>query len=143
MGKAITTTIVDGVESKACNKCSRFLPVDSFVKNKRSSNGYHWQCRHCDKAFKRKNTYGLSNTRFLEMLEEQGECCDLCGIHQDIIFKETKRSLCVDHCHETGEVRALLCIRCNAALGMFKDNENLLLKAAHYLSRHNKENHHR
>ena len=43
------------------------------------------------------------------------------------------KSLAVDHCHKTGKIRGLLCMRCNTALGMFKDDPSLLLRAIEYL----------
>lgn len=41
--------------------------------------------------------------------------------------------LSVDHCHLTGEIRGLLCLRCNKGLGYFKDNPEFLSKAIKYL----------
>jgi hypothetical protein len=41
--------------------------------------------------------------------------------------------LAVDHCHDTGKVRRLLCHNCNRALGLFKDNSDILRKAADYV----------
>lgn len=60
------------------------------------------------------------------MLEEQDGKCYLCG---GIDF----RNLAVDHNHKTGKVRRLLCSSCNTGLGKFKDDPDLLTKAAVYL----------
>lgn len=60
------------------------------------------------------------------MYEEQGGKCYLCGASQD-------RNLAVDHCHSTGKVRKLLCSQCNQALGLFKDNPEVMRKAALYV----------
>jgi hypothetical protein len=68
--------------------------------------------------------------RCAEMFEAQGGRCALC----DISFQEVRRYV-IDHCHNTGEVRALLCDGCNTALGKFKDSPELLRKAAHYIER--------
>jgi len=46
-----------------------------------------------------------------------------------------KKQLDVDHCHTTGEVRGLLCNRCNTGIGQFKDNPNILRSAARYLDK--------
>jgi len=64
------------------------------------------------------------------MFAEQEGCCAICGKHQS----EQKKRLEVDHCHETGHVRALLCTNCNTALGKFYDDPELLYRAADYLT---------
>ena len=74
-----------------------------------------------------KSKYGLTVEDYRRMFEAQGGRCKLCG-------KESrKRMLDVDHNHETGKVRELLCHRCNVGLGHFDDDPNLLLMAAVYL----------
>jgi hypothetical protein len=44
-----------------------------------------------------------------------------------------KKRLAIYHCHTTGKVRGLLCVNCNLAIGLLKDNPDLLNKAASYL----------
>ena len=55
--------------------------------------------------------------------------CGCCGTHQS----EQKRSMAVDHCHETGDVRGLLCGSCNLALGKLGDNLDGVLNLVNYL----------
>jgi hypothetical protein len=66
------------------------------------------------------------------MFEAQQGSCAICGEHQDNL----KRRLAVDHDHETGKIRALLCQHCNQGLGHFRDNPARLINAASYLSKH-------
>jgi hypothetical protein len=73
-----------------------------------------------------KTHYGISKAQYDEMLASQGGNCGICG-------NDPKETLCVDHCHSTGKVRALLCRSCNTGLGCFKDNSQLLLAAIKYL----------
>lgn len=61
-------------------------------------------------------TYGISLQEYDEMLEKQDYKCAICGDKEC----PTGRDFAVDHDHETGEVRALLCARCNRGLGMFE-----------------------
>lgn len=77
--------------------------------------------------------FGISENEYLEMLEEQNYSCAICGTHQD----NFKYMLAIDHNHNTGKVRALLCPNCNQGLGSFKDDINLLVKAIEYLNKHN------
>lgn len=65
-----------------------------------------------------------------EMLAAQGGTCAICGKECDI-----HRNLAVDHDHESGKVRGLLCQNCNVGLGHFKDNPALLQQAIDYLRR--------
>lgn len=60
-------------------------------------------------------------------LNEQGGGCAICGEFP------TEKKLAVDHDHETGRVRGLLCMRCNTALGHFEDSITLLEAAIDYL----------
>lgn len=73
--------------------------------------------------------YGVDSVGYAALLSEQGGVCAVCG------KPPGKRRLAVDHNHSTGEVRGLLCIKCNAALGMFEDSPQLLNAAAAYLER--------
>jgi hypothetical protein len=77
-----------------------------------------------------KYQYGISFKEYEEILKNQNNVCAICG-------NKTDRNLCVDHNHETGEVRGLLCLDCNSALGHFKDNKKYLNNAIKYLNSNN------
>jgi hypothetical protein len=82
--------------------------------------------------------YGIDITEFRRMHAEQGGVCAVCGGEEHAVDYRTgkHRRLAVDHCHKTGEVRALLCSKCNSALGNLRDDPALLRKAADYLDAH-------
>ena len=80
-----------------------------------------------DNYYRRK--YGIGIEDYNEAFAEQEGRCAICGIHQSEIVKR----LCVDHDHDTGEVRGLLCRGCNTGLGQFKDNTEFLANAIAYL----------
>lgn len=64
------------------------------------------------------------------MAAAQGGVCAICGNGAE----DTQHGLLhVDHCHDKGHVRGLLCSPCNLALGLFRDNPALLRRAAEYL----------
>ncbi len=72
--------------------------------------------------------YGIDLTTYEAMAEAQGYKCAICPT------PHTEASpLYVDHCHVTGQVRGLLCPRCNTGLGNFKDHPGYLLAAVEYL----------
>lgn len=94
---------------------------------------------YCSSACKGKNAYyrrnyGIDDKQLLQMKEEQNNLCYLCGSEGFLIGKNNHdEKLAVDHDHETGTVRKLLCHNCNRALGLFKDNPDVLRKAADYV----------
>jgi hypothetical protein len=70
---------------------------------------------------------------FNSMFEKQNGLCAICGKPPDMSVK--RPTFCVDHDHETGKIRGLLCNRCNVGLGNFSDKKELLFSAIDYLSK--------
>jgi hypothetical protein len=79
---------------------------------------------------KREREYGLSHDEFLALIEAQGGVCAICGNTED---SRVARQLSVDHDHDTGAIRGLLCNRCNPMLGYARDNIAVLKAAIAYL----------
>lgn len=77
-----------------------------------------------------KRKYGMTPEQYNEMLAAQGGGCAICG------RPPKKISLHVDHDHDTGAIRRLLCFLCNNLLGDAGDDPALLEKAAAYLRSH-------
>lgn len=90
--------------------------------------------RHKDKAPHLMWKYGITLADYDMMLEIQGGVCAICGKTPE----ENKRRLCVDHDHETGQVRGILCTQCNSVLGFWKDNPETARQAMIYLRRYGK-----
>jgi hypothetical protein len=76
--------------------------------------------------YNRKRLYGLTTEEFQDLMVKQLSCCAICGL---------KKKLYVDHCHETGQIRGLLCHHCNLTIG-FGENSDNLQKAIDYLKKH-------
>lgn len=74
--------------------------------------------------------YGLTIEDFNERLQQQAGKCAICNTTKPGRFDVFQ----VDHNHETGKVRGLLCASCNKGLGHFKDSVQLLIKAVRYLT---------
>lgn len=72
---------------------------------------------------------GLDPEEVLGYFENHNGLCDICGGPPD----RGHKNLCIEHDHETGDFRGLVCSTCNSGLGMFKDNLDLLEKAIKYL----------
>jgi hypothetical protein len=78
-----------------------------------------------------RRTFGITLADYNARLQQQNGVCAIC---EGPSLKHKRFS--VDHDHDTGAVRGLLCIKCNVGLGSFKDNADELLKAVAYLHRH-------
>lgn len=72
--------------------------------------------------------YGITLSEYNSMLKAQKRRCKICGKK-----KTQMRKLCVDHCHETGRIRGLLCSTCNTGIGSFYHDPELMLKAIEYI----------
>jgi hypothetical protein len=79
-----------------------------------------------ERAYLRK--YGLTIEQVSDMLKDQNHACKIC----DTALPTTTDAR-VDHDHQTGKVRGILCHPCNVALGLFKDSKENLAKAIRYL----------
>lgn len=81
-----------------------------------------------------KQNYGIEYADYLKMVESQDGKCAICGAHAPT--SGHKKRLNIDHCHETEKVRGLLCDLCNRALGLMRDNTELLQNAIQYLNKY-------
>jgi Recombination endonuclease VII len=87
-----------------------------------------------------KRLYNLDAEQYLQMIHKQENKCAICFQYETAKNRSGDvRPLCVDHDHVTGEVRALLCNKCNACLGHVNDNVDILQNAINYLKSFTKE----
>lgn len=127
---------------KLCTLCKLVKPRSDFRRKAASPDGLRPWCNDCYKikrgpnykptterkrAIHRKNRYGLGEDEYNAMLQSQDGRCAICG------HKPLFKILVVDHCHDTGAVRGLLCHDCNRGLGSFRDNSDICKLAAQYL----------
>jgi hypothetical protein len=118
-----------------CRICSRAATrshhqkPESKEKQKQWYNSYYQPISRNSRYLKE---YGISLDDYHHMLEEQKGVCKIC---QGPPTKKVGKSdnFDIDHCHDTGKVRGLLCGKCNSGMGQFQDSRKLLLAAAKYL----------
>jgi len=77
-----------------------------------------------------KRHYGITLQTYAILLKQQQGLCAICQRSCSSGYK-----LGVDHDHKTGEVRGLLCTKCNAVLGMVNDSQDILIEAIKYLDK--------
>jgi hypothetical protein len=138
-------------ETKICSKCSENKPLSEYHKRSNRPCGVRSQCKMCYKDYpvtmKRRDgymreydlnkSYKITVDEYNKMFLKQKGCCAICNININEINKAHKKNLCVDHNHITKKIRGLLCDKCNRGLGLFCDDNNLLLKAINYLNANN------
>lgn len=138
---------------KKCSGCEKVFGQEGFHKDKSSSDGYRSICKECAKAkskawYEKSDTYrliirnsglrkrfGIDQADYFEMLKTQGGVCAICKKPP-----EEGKYLHVDHDHNTGDIRGLLCKPCNHGLGNFKDDVDTLTNAIEYLDRNSVSN---
>ena len=88
------------------------------------------------KNSKLKMLFGITLEDYDRMLAEQNGVCAICEQPERAVHRKNGKvkQLAIDHCHESGAVRGLLCSLCNTALGLFQDDSDLLAKAMRYLA---------
>lgn len=147
-------------QSKSCPKCGEEKFLSAFAKDKSKKLGVSSYCKDCStksrliryrqspeiekqkqkeyysknkhvfKGYSLKALYGLNQTQFNAMRSSQNYSCKICKTHENNL----NRGLFVDHCHETGKIRGLLCQSCNTMLGNAKDSILVLQAGIDYLS---------
>lgn len=133
-----------------CVQCSRerarLLSEQSKHNGRRKSNRQKYEQGEAGKANRRrwynssdgkksnrkamlKLKFGMTLEEYDLMLTNQQGCCKVCGDH----IEDLSKFLAVDHNHITGNVRGLLCNRCNVALGMLREDTNIMKNLIKYV----------
>ena len=106
------------------------------TKEQKKISSRKYRCGEKGQAYKHKETlllYGLTPEDYGSMqFQQRGLCAICCQPEQRVRYGQALR-LSVDHCHNSGRVRGLLCHACNTSLGGFKDSLALLRDAQQYL----------
>ncbi|MBJ6638004.1 endonuclease VII domain-containing protein [Streptomyces sp. DHE7-1] len=128
MGKAVRERADVPPGHKLCRTCGEVKPHSDWHRNATASDGLATRCKTCRAIQGRqghlKRQYGITETERDELIASQGGVCCICLAAVPAH---------VDHCHETGRVRGVLCFSCNAALGQFKDQPEAIRRAAAYV----------
>lgn len=141
--------------TKTCTRCHEEKSPSEFYRDRTRKDGLYPQCRKCaaqakkgsrksDPEYQRqwrqrnpdkyraisrraelKRKYGITVSDYEGMYAKQEGRCAIC--------KKAEEILAIDHCHDSGRVRGLLCKACNRGIGMLQDSPELLESAVRYL----------
>ena len=133
----------DGLEV-ACKECMKERAANRYKdptkRQKMLDASARWRERNPDADAEKHliKKYGITLTQYEELFEAQGGVCALCkkGETTKRMKKgDGRERLAVDHCHDTGRVRGLLCFKCNTAIGSLGDTEEDAQRVVDYLNR--------
>lgn len=128
---SVIKTLPCGSILRKCAKCQTYLPISSFKPRAGRVNQFESWCRTCAVKYARSiilEKLGISDKDYQDLYARSGGKCEGCGRPEVVRSKSGEiRRLAIDHDHATGQVRGLLCNKCNRLLGLVKDDENHLL----------------
>lgn len=126
----------DGL-STYCKACTRVMKKEEYNRNRESylirSRNTHKNNPLRGRARNLVTNFGMTIQMYEDMLLKQEGKCAICGSTESNNVRTS--NFCVDHCHETGNIRGLLCHNCNMHLGYAKDNVSILEKSIAYLEK--------
>lgn len=146
-------------ETKKCKRCGEAKPRADFTRVTGLPNAVQSYCKACNaevarerrarrhpshqaainRRSKLKRNYGLTLEQYEQMRSAQGGLCAICGTGDPGGRGGHVGSFVVDHCHDTGKIRGLLCHACNTGIGSLRDSVEVLASAIGYLSRSREE----
>jgi hypothetical protein len=84
----------------------------------------------------RQRKFGITPKEYSNFFESQNGSCAICKQPETATRLGKVKALAVDHCHQSGFIRGLLCADCNMGIGKLKEDKNILLSAIQYLEKH-------
>ena len=164
MGQRLTQEQLFDRGQRRCNACDRILSLEQFYKDAKGRGGYGYRCKPCSKRISRdhrsdnyethrqtdkayrsrpdirarnrdvrlRRRYGIGAGEYDALLARQGGVCAVC--YED--RRDSRdREMPVDHDHDSGAIRGILCDNCNRIIGLFQDDPRILRNAVRYLQR--------
>lgn len=135
----------DMVGRKRCKQCREWKPESDYTANTTGlKDGLSLRCRECQATLRERQpmrvrasalmrAYGITVADYDRMWAEQQGLCAICQRPERLVRYGKPLELSVDHCHDTGKVRGLLCHDCNTAIGKLGDDPDRINAAAEYV----------
>jgi len=138
------------MELKHCNGCGKDKHIDDFPRRYERPIGYRSKCKKCvsvnrkkhyeadrksgklQESFWKRANINITYKEYVEKYDKLQGKCEICNDKLDV--------LCVDHNHETNEVRGLLCTKCNLAIEGLKESPEIMNSAIKYIKKYGGRN---
>lgn len=129
---------------KYCNGCKLTKEIKDFWKSQslciectkyRQKHRWHSRSPKQRLIHHLRDKYKITFEEFQKAWQDQGGCCKICKreLPDLMVYENRRRGYAVDHNHDTGDFRGILCTNCNSLLGMALDSVDILMSAAKYL----------
>ena len=131
---------------KHCNGCKQTKELSDFWKSQtlciecaKDRQKNRWESRSPKRRLEQhlKYKYGVTHGEFTDTWNSQDGKCAICSVALPdlMVYENRRRGYAIDHNHETGKFRGILCLKCNSLLGMAGDSARVLAKAIGYLEK--------
>jgi hypothetical protein len=111
---------------KECSHCKKVKPLSEFASSKKPQGASSW-CKRCVRDLHLRTKYGISLDQKRQLIDDQGGVCGIRGCGRHVNMQSA-----LDHCHESGQPRAVLCRNCNSVLGLCDENVRRIEGIAEY-----------
>lgn len=131
--------------TKVCKQCGKEGSLDLFQKDITKKDKVRPECKECTAANRKKRYSPVVNRKnnmqknfgkgiletYKHLFDLQGGVCAICQSPENGRYAH----LSVDHNHDTGKIRGLLCNNCNRGIGLLKDDPKILEQAKEYIEK--------
>ncbi|EAU0371747.1 TPA: endonuclease VII domain-containing protein [Salmonella enterica subsp. enterica] len=114
-------------------KYAAYLERQRKYKKEKRKESDPWYKPEIAKNLSLKRLYGITHEEYKQMWAKQEGVCKICGEPETSAYKGVTKMLAVDHNHQTGEIRGLLCNNCNRGIGLLREDREILKIAIEYL----------
>ena len=111
---------------KRCAYCREYKPFSEFTFKDKKKGLFNSRCKECKSAYRLSKEHDVPFEE-LRVYMKDIHACQICEGSFDVLRK------CLDHDHKTGEIRGVLCNKCNAGVGLLGDSMEAVEKALAYL----------
>lgn len=120
---------------RRCSSCKEKKLLAEFHNYQQKNLEGPGRCKECTAKDWIRFRYKIEPEVFFGLAKQQNGRCAICLIDLEVSSESARmrRLSAIDHCHETGAVRGLLCRSCNTGIGFLGDSAKQLRAAAHYL----------